>query len=109
MIHDKKRLSITGREIEDELKLYSTAEQRYERKHDIRNNFSLKKSLFDKLNASGNSLLSSYGRTGAAGRQRKDNKIIENIKENLSYLNMSNQSRETPYLRDSQSSSFERL
>ena len=91
MIHGKRKLSVTGREIEDELKLYaSTAEQGYDRKHDIRSNFSLKKALLDKLNASGNSLLSSYGRTGGAGRQRQDNKIIENIKENLSYLNMSN-------------------
>ena len=92
MIYDKKRLSVTGREVEEELRLYSTAEQRYERKQDIRSNFSLKKSIFDKLNASGNSLLSSYGRTGTAGRQKKDNKIIENIKENLSYLNTSGQS-----------------
>ena len=91
VIHGKRKLSVTGREIEDELQLYSsTAEQRYDRKHDIKSNFSLKKSLFDKLNASGNSLLSSYGRTGTAGKQRQDNKIIENIKENLSFMNMSN-------------------
>ena len=88
MIHGKKKVNITGREIEDELKLYSSTAE--DKKYDIRSNFSLKKSLLDKLNASGNSLLSSYGRTGGAGRQRQDNKIIENIKENLSYLNMSN-------------------
>lgn len=107
IIHERKRVSVTRGEIEDEEQLYASVDQTFGGKKNNRSSFTYKKSLLDKLNASGNSLLSSYGRNAAA-KEKRDNKIIVTIKENLSYLNTSNQSREAQNLRDS-GSSFERI
>ena len=108
VIHRPKRVSVTRGEIEDEERLYATAEPGNSRRQEMKSNFSLKKSVFDRMNASGNSLLSGRGRTRVTGRLENDNKIIENIKENLSYVNSRNQSRDSDNFRDS-GSSFERL